>query len=108
MGDAGQEIVATARRSGADVIVVGRGGDRSHAEVPAGALCVGSAARLVLWAAPCPVLVLPLDRAARPEAVFDRPGRRSFRAKGGVATLESRHRARVALLRGGAGPDDAA
>ena len=59
-GDAGEEIVRRARHVNADLIVIGRGGDASHACAPAGALPVGSVTRLVLWAAPCPVLVLPL------------------------------------------------
>jgi nucleotide-binding universal stress UspA family protein len=60
-GDAGEEIIRHARGSCADLIVVGRGGDASHAQGRASALPLGSTARLVLWAAPCPVLVLPLD-----------------------------------------------
>jgi nucleotide-binding universal stress UspA family protein len=59
-GDAGEEIVRHARQSNTDLIVIGRGGDASHARAPSGALPLGSVTRLVLWAAPCSVLVLPL------------------------------------------------
>jgi nucleotide-binding universal stress UspA family protein len=59
-GDAGQEIIRHAREHGTDLIVLGRGGDASDARTQ-GRLPLGSTTRLVLWAAPCPVLVLPLD-----------------------------------------------
>jgi nucleotide-binding universal stress UspA family protein len=59
-GDPGQEIIRHARRSSTDLIVIGRGGDASHASLPSGAFPLGSTTRLVLWAAPCAVLVLPL------------------------------------------------
>jgi nucleotide-binding universal stress UspA family protein len=59
-GDAGQEIIRYAREHHADLIVLGRGGDASHGHNLGGVL-LGSTARLVLWAAPCPVLILPLD-----------------------------------------------
>jgi nucleotide-binding universal stress UspA family protein len=60
-GDPGQEVVAHALSRRADLIIIGRGGDASHSAVPAGALPIGSTARLVTWAAPCPVLVVSLD-----------------------------------------------
>jgi nucleotide-binding universal stress UspA family protein len=59
-GDPGQEIIRHARRSSAHLIVIGRGGDASQASLPSGAFPLGSTTRLVLWAAPCAVLVLPL------------------------------------------------
>jgi len=59
-GDPGQEIIRHARRSSTDLIVIGRGGDASHASLPSGAFPLGSTTRLVLWATPCAVLVLPL------------------------------------------------
>jgi nucleotide-binding universal stress UspA family protein len=65
-GDPGPEIIRHSRLRRGDLIVVGRGGDSSHAGVPVGSLRVGSTTRLVLWAATCPVLVLPLDAACRP------------------------------------------
>ncbi len=65
-GDPGPDIIRHSRLRRGDLIVVGRGGDASHAGVPVGSLRVGSTARLVLWAATCPVLVLPLDTAQLP------------------------------------------
>jgi len=59
-GDPGQEIIRHARHSNADLILIGRGGDASHASLPSGNFPLGSTTRLVLWAAPCAVLVLPL------------------------------------------------
>ena len=61
LGDAGQELVATARNeSGPAVIVMGRLGERvSTSPIQAQYRC-GSTTRMVLWAAPCPVLVVPL------------------------------------------------
>lgn len=57
-GDPGQEIIAHARLAAADLIVVGRGAFASaDAEMPH-ACGAGSTARLVLWAAECPVIVL--------------------------------------------------
>jgi nucleotide-binding universal stress UspA family protein len=79
-GDPGQEIVRHARQQGAEMIVIGRGGDASHACVPAGALPVGSTTRLVTWAAPCPVLVLPLDAGRDPSLP---PRERDARHRGG-------------------------
>lgn len=70
LGDAGQEIVAHAHRTGAGLIVIGRGGPGAGSP---SARSSGSTARLVLWAAPCPVLVLPLldARAESPEPTRD-------------------------------------
>ena len=78
-GDAGEEIVRHARQSDADLVVIGRGGDASTASLPLGALPLGSTARFVLWAAPCPVLVLPLD--ATPQLVPGPGGRRATRPR---------------------------
>lgn len=55
-GDAGREIVARARRSGAQLIVLGSASDAGRA--PAGLT------QFVTMAAPCPVLVLPCDTGA--------------------------------------------
>ncbi len=65
-GDPGQELIRHAQLNRASLIILGRGGDRSHAEVPVGSLKVGSTTRLVLWAATCPVLVLPTDARRAP------------------------------------------
>lgn len=59
-GDAGQEIIRRARETNADLIVIGRGGAAAHDDVGT-TVPVGSTARMVAWAAPCPVLVLPLE-----------------------------------------------
>ena len=62
-GDAGQEILAHAVERRVDLVVIGRAGDGAHADGAPGVLPVGSTTRLVTWAAPCPVLVLPLDQS---------------------------------------------
>ena len=70
IGDPGEQIVKFVQASGADLVLVGRGRDERtvtasvDAEGNGGALPLGSTSRLVLWASPCPVLVLP--PAARP------------------------------------------
>ena len=53
-GDPGQELLGACRRTAADLLVVGRAGRDA---IAAGA--VGSTTRLVLRAAPCPILVVP-------------------------------------------------
>lgn len=61
MGDAGQELIATARSdSGPAVIVMARLGERVSALPIQAQYRCGSTTRMVLWAAPCPVLVVPL------------------------------------------------
>lgn len=68
IGDAGQELIATARNdSGPAVIVMGRLGERVSAlPVQAQHRC-GSTTRMVLWSAPCPVLVVPQSNVLRAE-----------------------------------------
>jgi nucleotide-binding universal stress UspA family protein len=69
LGDPGEEIVAHAQNGGADLVVLGRGGDAARGgSAPdardaseSGAFRCGSTARLLLWVAPCPVLVMPLQ-----------------------------------------------
>ena len=80
-GDAGQELVAHAQRHAVDLLVVGRGGDATHADVPPGALGIGSTTRFVMWAAPCPVLVCAPDRRAPQQLLLhrERSGARSVR-----------------------------
>jgi nucleotide-binding universal stress UspA family protein len=63
-GDAGQQVVAHTGERDVDLIVVGRGGGEPHALPHTGLRFVGSTTRLVAWAAPCPVLVLPVGRAS--------------------------------------------
>ena len=81
IGDAGEELVAHLERRGTDLVVVGRGGDASRAQVPLGALSVGSTTRLAIWAASCPVLVLSLDARPVGRPVGDRRTRRLRRAR---------------------------
>jgi nucleotide-binding universal stress UspA family protein len=86
-GDAGQEIIRHAREHRADLIVLGRGGDVSDARAE-GRLPLGSTARLVLWAAPCPVLVLPLDASTAGLTLPDRE-RGHYRTNPDVIALPS-------------------
>jgi nucleotide-binding universal stress UspA family protein len=54
-GDAGQETIRHAARSDTGLIVVGR---CSRPRSTTGVAAIGSTARLTMWVAPCPVLVL--------------------------------------------------
>jgi len=54
-GQAAEAILAAARSHGADLIIMGSRGSRSHAAE----LLLGSVASMVLRAATCPVLVVP-------------------------------------------------
>lgn len=62
IGDAGQELITMAReKPGSSVIVIGRVAEvlprpQSRAEYRC-----GSTTRMVLWAAPCPVFVVPME-----------------------------------------------
>ena len=60
VGDPGQEILRTAHLSKVNLITIGRGA-ALHATTATGLLSLGSTTRHVMWAAPCPVLVLPTD-----------------------------------------------
>ena len=62
IGDAAEAIVGRAARSHPDLIVMGRRIESPAADRDEG--CVGSATRLITWAAPCPVLVMG-SRGAR-------------------------------------------
>lgn len=59
VGDPGQEIVAHAHASRADIIVLGRASASLDVAVPNHPFSLGSTTRLVTWAAPCAVLVVP-------------------------------------------------
>jgi nucleotide-binding universal stress UspA family protein len=79
IGDPGEQIVKFVHAASADLVLIGRGRD-DHSVSASGsmqnsdtAFPLGSTSRLVLWASPCPVLVLP--PAARPAA--PEPSRRS-------------------------------
>jgi nucleotide-binding universal stress UspA family protein len=67
IGDAGQELIATVRESpGSSVIVIGRLAESLLTPPSRAEYRCGSTTRMVLWAAPCPVFVVPLEpRAAR-------------------------------------------
>jgi nucleotide-binding universal stress UspA family protein len=93
-GDPGQEIIAHARQAEADLIVVGRGACASATPGSTQAIGAGSTARLVLWAAECPVIVsgraavqltptiVALDNDARPAPfIVARGGRRAVLAR---------------------------
>jgi nucleotide-binding universal stress UspA family protein len=59
-GDAGQQILRRANDVRAGVIVIGRGGSPA-AFVTTDRVPVGSTARMVAWASPCPVLIVPAE-----------------------------------------------
>jgi nucleotide-binding universal stress UspA family protein len=92
IGDPGEQIVKLAQTAGADLVLVGRGHDEQTARAAAGTnrdggtLRLGSTTRLVLWASPCPVLVLPPStRSMLPE-----PPRRSSLRRLHVGTVSVR------------------
>jgi nucleotide-binding universal stress UspA family protein len=62
-GDAGQQVLAHTCAGDVDLVVIGRGGDGPNAAPSSRLRFVGSTTRLVTWAAPCPVLVLPVGAA---------------------------------------------
>lgn len=64
VGDPGQEIVAHAHASRADLIVLGRASPPLDVAPPRHPFTLGSTTRLVTWAAPCAVLVMPSTPAA--------------------------------------------
>ena len=58
IGDAGPQIIRHAQETIADVIVLGGGAGRGNSR---SAFPVGSTARMVAWAAPCPTLLVPTE-----------------------------------------------
>ena len=61
-GDAGQELIASARNeAGPSVVVMGRVGETLPVPPLHAQYRCGSTTRMVLWAAPGPILVLPLE-----------------------------------------------
>ena len=93
VGDPGQEIVAFARASGADLIVIGRGDEGAAAARPAGRIPLGSTARLVTWVAPTPVLVV--SPAALPSSEEQPTGPGTWRRRQGVLANVARAAARA-------------
>jgi nucleotide-binding universal stress UspA family protein len=63
IGDAGQELIASARNepAGPSVVVMGRVGETLPIPPLRAQYRCGSTTRMVLWAAPGPILVLPLE-----------------------------------------------
>jgi nucleotide-binding universal stress UspA family protein len=62
IGDAGQELIASARNEpAASVVVMGRVGETLPKPPARAQYRCGSTTRMVLWAAPGPILVLPLE-----------------------------------------------
>jgi nucleotide-binding universal stress UspA family protein len=78
-GDPGEQIIDFVRAAGVDLVIMGRGRDGTLADVTArgpNALPLGSTSRLVLWASPCPVLVLPPTSQPAKAGTPPRPGAR--------------------------------
>jgi nucleotide-binding universal stress UspA family protein len=65
VGDPGQEIIKAAHLSKVSLIAMGRGACSFDATQSTGLLPLGSTTRHVMWAAPCPVLVLPTGSPTR-------------------------------------------
>ena len=64
IGDAGQELITLARESpGSSVIVIGRAGESLPTPPSRAEYRCGSTTRMVLWAAPGPVFVVPLEQS---------------------------------------------
>jgi hypothetical protein len=77
IGDAGQELIASARdEPGPSVIVMGRVGETLPMPPLRAEYGCGSTTRMVLWAAPGPVLVLPLESVEAYAAPFASQSRR--------------------------------
>ena len=73
IGDAGQELITTVRdKPGPAVIVLGRAGEDLAGSSQSQYRC-GSTTRMVLWAAPCPVFVVPLETPASRALPIDIP-----------------------------------
>jgi nucleotide-binding universal stress UspA family protein len=73
IGDAGQEIITVAReKSGLSVIVMGRLAEALPFATSRGQYRCGSTTRMVLWAAPGPVLVVPLESVDDVALPFER------------------------------------
>jgi nucleotide-binding universal stress UspA family protein len=87
LGDAGHQILRHAGVTQADLIVMGRGGTDTGSGQPVA--LVGSTARMVAWAAPCPTLFVPVEPALRPRYPRQGPARHgalSSPSNGGLAS----------------------
>lgn len=75
IGDAGQELITAARNEPGDsVIVMGRVGESLPAPRLRAQYRCGSTTRMVLWAAPGPVLVVPLESTESQALPFEISG----------------------------------
>ena len=73
-GDAGQELVTVAReKQGISVVVMGRTGETVSAPASPSVFRCGSTTRMVLWAAPGPVLIVPLESTETYTLPIDTP-----------------------------------
>jgi len=71
IGDAGQELITMVREEpGSSVIVLGRVAESPSASPSRPEYRCGSTTRMVLWAAPCPVFVVPLEAGVAPSLPF--------------------------------------
>jgi nucleotide-binding universal stress UspA family protein len=65
IGDAGQELITMVREQpGSSVMVMGRVAESLHTAPMRAEYRCGSTTRMVLWAAPCPVFVVPLEHVS--------------------------------------------
>jgi nucleotide-binding universal stress UspA family protein len=95
IGDAGQELITMAQeKPGSSVIVIGRVGETLPTLSSRAEYRCGSTTRMVLWAAPCPVFVVPL------EAGLDRsvPFSNQTQERDTRLPIRSRDTTRLALL----------
>jgi nucleotide-binding universal stress UspA family protein len=77
IGDAGQELIASARSEpGPSMVVMGRIGETLSMPPLRAQYRCGSTTRMVLWAAPGPILVLPLESSEAYTLPFASPVRR--------------------------------
>jgi nucleotide-binding universal stress UspA family protein len=76
IGDAGQELITMVREEpGSSVMVMGRVAESLHTAPMQAEYRCGSTARMVLWAAPCPVFVVPLEQVSTRSLPFSTPTR---------------------------------
>jgi nucleotide-binding universal stress UspA family protein len=77
LGDPGPEVIAAARETeGSPLIVIGRLGESVPLRASRGEYRCGSTTRMVLWAATCPVMVVPTERGAAQRLSFVAPNPR--------------------------------
>jgi nucleotide-binding universal stress UspA family protein len=90
IGDAGQELVTIAReRPGVSVVVMGRTGESTSTLPSPSQFRCGSTTRMVLWAAPGPVLIVPLESAEMHTQTPIRGFDARLRPHGNVASLSA-------------------